>query len=132
MSGLGNNKGGVIKSNVELKVKSVLSSDNVSMLAHIFNNLTYKLPCAQVTINYWVEIKNLPLAAKKFDTPKDIDILVRFDYFFSLIREGKIIRDVNLLAENTVCSCCTMHESITVCHLSQSVTEEDLNKTLRL
>ena len=95
------------------------------------------MPCVQITINYWDEIKNLPLPANKLDTLNDIDVLFGCDYFFSVIREGKFIKDDNLLLRNAVfgwviCSGCTIDGSISVRRLSQSVTKQDFNKTLRL
>lgn len=47
-------------------------------------------------------MKNLSLADPTFDTPKNIDILVGYNYFFSLLRDGRVIKDSRLLAQNTI------------------------------
>ncbi|XP_046811150.1 uncharacterized protein LOC111689777 [Lucilia cuprina] len=138
VSGLGNNKAGATRGAVKLEVKSVYEDETIHMLAHIFTKLTSKLPCVNLKINCWDEIKDLPLADNKFYIPKEIDILIGFDYFFSLIREGRILKDGNLLAQNTsfgwvICSGCTMEESVTVCNATSQISAyEDLNKALRL
>lgn len=138
LSGLGNNKAGVTRGTVELQIKSMHSEEKVSMLAHIFSNLTSNIPSSKLSIQHWNEIKHLPLADKEFDTPKTIDILIGYDYFFSLIRYGRIFKNRKLLAQNTafgwvICSGCNSEESVTVCHvLNDAIPEEDLNKSLRL
>ncbi|XP_075162693.1 uncharacterized protein LOC142235322 [Haematobia irritans] len=138
VGGLGNNHAGATKGIVDLQLKSPHSNECMYIRAHIFNCLTTKLPSTPININYWEDIKNLPLANDDFNTPKDIDILIGFEYFFSLIRDGQIIKGNNLLAQNTafgwvICSGCVMDAPTLMCHLMrQSTQEDDLNSTLRM
>lgn len=138
VNALGNSKAGTTRGTVQLEIQSIHGNETIYIRAYIFHNLTSQLPCTKLTITCWDEIKTLPLADNKFNSPKDIDILIGFDYFFSLIREGTIFKDGDVLAQNTafgwvICSGCTMDESVTVCNItSQTNCEEDLNKALRL
>lgn len=101
VSGLGNIKTGVTRGKIEIEVRSIHSDDKFYMQAYIFNNLTSKLSCTKLSINCCDEIKNIPLADNKFNIPKEIYIIIGFDYFFPLMRKGSIWQNGKLLAQNT-------------------------------
>ncbi|KAI8119872.1 hypothetical protein CVS40_8789 [Lucilia cuprina] len=138
VSYLANMKAGATRGKVQLEVKSVHSEEIFFMQAHVFNNLTSKLPCTNLIFNFWDDLKNLPLADNKFYIPKYIDIIIGFDYFFSFIKEGSIWKNGNLVAQNTafgwvVCSGCSMEDSFAVFYtMNYYSPEEDINHSLRL
>lgn len=136
VSGLGNIKAGATKGFVKLQTKSCYDTQSITCLAHVFKNLTTRLPQTKIHFKYWDDIKSIPLADPRFDTPKEIDIIIGNDYFFNLISDGKIVKGEQLIAQNSIfgyiiCAVNLEPNRQTLCH-SLTMDKMDLDKTVRL
>ncbi|GFV36233.1 DUF1758 domain-containing protein [Trichonephila clavipes] len=89
-SGISGNQAGTTRGSVGLKIGSRFCKDQLTIKAYIFIQVTSQIPIERVNIKDLDYLKNIPLADEDFSRPPECDVILDYDCFFSILRNGRI------------------------------------------
>lgn len=103
VNGIGNVATTQTRGSVSLVLESKQNDKKLEIDAFILNRLTSILPLKPINVNHVDFIKSIALADPNFSEPKEIDIILGSDYFFSVLQQGQIMGLANQpTAQNTI------------------------------
>ncbi|GFU77370.1 DUF1758 domain-containing protein [Trichonephila clavipes] len=86
---------GQTKGCVDVVIGSQSSNERLEVNAFILNKVTSQIPSEFLDVKDLDYSKSIPLSDEEFMSPKECDIILGSDYFFDILRSGKIVGSKN-------------------------------------
>ncbi|GFW77925.1 DUF1758 domain-containing protein [Trichonephila clavipes] len=90
ISGISGIQAETTRGSVGLKIGSRFCKDQLTIKAYILNKVTSQIPVERVNIKELNYLEGIPLADEDFSKPSECDIILGYDCFFSILRNGRI------------------------------------------